>query len=89
MPLYRRGSGEIEIENIFDTTRTVLAQIGSFCQDADRQNNVKLYDLENAVERMADICNTIAVIVNSLVIDSTVIVKWLICKNFWRIFKSN
>lgn len=72
MPLYRRGRGEMEIENFLDATRTVLAQIGGFCQDPDRQNNVKLDDLENAVERMADICNTVAVIVDSLVIDSTV-----------------
>ena len=72
MPLHRRGSGETEIERFLETTRAVLAQIGGFCQDPDHPNTFNPDDLETALEGMGDICNTVAVIVNTLVTNSTV-----------------
>ena len=45
---------------------------GGFCQDPDHPNTFNPDDLETALEGMGDICNTVAVIVNTLVINSTV-----------------
>ena len=61
MPLYRRGRGDIEIERFLENTQAVLGQIASFSQQWETQNT-NLDDLENAVDRMTEICTTFGVL---------------------------
>ena len=61
MPLYRQGRGDLEIQRFLDTTQAILAQISTFLQQCDTQST-NLDDLENAVDRMTDICSTFDVL---------------------------
>ena len=67
MPLYRRGRGDLEIQRFIETTQAVLGQIASFHQEYE----TNLDDLENAVDRMTDICTTFGVICQSVPENST------------------
>ena len=57
MPLYRQGRGDLEIQRFLETTQAILAQIAIFLQECDT-HCTNLGDLENAVDRMTDICST-------------------------------
>ena len=61
MPLYRQGRGDLEIQRFLDTTQAILAQIATFLQQCDTQST-NVNDLENAVDRMTDICSTFDVL---------------------------
>lgn len=65
MPLYRRGRGDIEIERFLENTQAVLGQIATFSQQWETQNT-NLDDLENAVDRMTEICTTFGVLYQSV-----------------------
>ena len=57
MPIYHQGRGDLEIPRFLETTQAILAQIATFFQQCDTQST-NLVDLENAVDRMTDICST-------------------------------
>ena len=65
MPLYRRGRGDLEIQRFLESTQAVLGQIASFHQQCETQNT-NLDDLENAVDRMTEICTTFDVLCQSV-----------------------
>ena len=65
MPLYRRGRGDIEIERFLENTQAVLSQIATFSQQWESQNT-NLDHLENAVDRMTDICTRFGVLYQSV-----------------------
>ena len=47
MPLYRQGRDDLEIPRFLETTKAILAQIGTFLQQCDTRST-NLDDLENA-----------------------------------------
>ena len=59
MPLYRQGRGNLG--RFLETTQAILAQIATFLQQCDMQST-NLDGLENAVDRMTDICSTFDVL---------------------------
>lgn len=69
MPLYRQGRGDLEIQRFLESTQAVFGQIGSYHQQCEAQNT-NLDDLENAVDRMTEICTTFGVLCQSVPHDS-------------------
>ena len=71
MPFYRGGRGDTEIERFLENTQAVLGQITSISQQWETQNT-NLDDLENAVDRMTEICTTFGVLYQSVPSNSAV-----------------